>query len=191
MPKIWKGCVQRLHEAFWSLLEKKPYAQISVSEILTCSRVSRGDFYYHYDNLMDLAKSAVQAEAESWDDLALLFLNFDKMDTEMVADQIYYFLSFVCNQNPLKVKRLSTLLSPHSNMYLLETFKDGFKYYIAECGNLDLERFSDMQKILFEGVIGFCSYLLVHLDLLKNLKREDLKILSRKLAATICAFANT
>lgn len=188
MPKkTWEGCVQRLYDAFWSLLEEKPYAQISVSELLARAGVSRGDFYYHYKNLVDMSKCAVEDEAKNWEDLTSLFLNFDEANIEVASDQIYYYLSSICRQNSLKAKRLSTLISPHGSMYLVECFREGFKDYIAKYRNLDVEKFTDMQKILFEGVVGFSTSLLVHLDLLKNLKREELKTLSRHLAYVIYA----
>ena len=188
MPKkTWEGCVQRLYDAFWSLLEEKPYAQISVSELLARAGVSRGDFYYHYKNLVDMSKCAVEDEAKNWEDLTSLFLNFDEDNIEVASDQIYCYLSSICRQNSLKAKRLSTLISPHGSMYLVECFREGFKDYIAKYRNLDVEKFTDMQKILFEGVVGFSTSLLVHLDLLKNLKREELKTLSRHLAYVIYA----
>lgn len=179
------GCVQRLYDAFWSLLEEKPYAQISVSELLARAGVSRGDFYYHYKNLVDLAKCAVEDEAKSWDDLTSLFLNFNEDNIEVATDQIYYYLSSICRQNSLKAKRLSTLISPHGSMYLVECFREGFKDYIAKYRNLDIEKFTNMQKILFEGVVGFSTSLLVHLDLLKSLNREELKLLSRHLVSMV------
>ncbi|MBO7671522.1 MAG: TetR/AcrR family transcriptional regulator [Aeriscardovia sp.] len=182
MPKkTWEGGSQRLYDAFWSLLEEKPYAQISVSELLARSGVSRGDFYYHYKNLVDLAKCAVEDEVKSWDDLTSLFLNFNENDMEVATDQIYYYLFSIFRQNSLKAKRLSILISPHGNMYLVECFREGFKDYMAKYRNLDLEKFTNMQKILFEGVVGFSIFLLLHLDLLKSLNREELKLLSRQL----------
>ena len=188
MPKkTWDGCVQRLYDAFWSLLEEKPYAQISVSELLARAGVSRGDFYYHYKNLVDMSKCAVEDEAKNWEDLTSLFLNFDEDNIEVASDQIYCYLSSICTQNSLKAKRLSTLISPHGSLYLVECFREGFKDYIAKYRNLDVEKFTDMQKILFEGVVGFSTFLLVHLDLLKNLKREELKTLSHHLAYVIYA----
>lgn len=185
MPKkTWEGGSQRLYDAFWSLLEEKPYAQISVSELLARSGVSRGDFYYHYKNLLDLAKCAVEDEAKSWDDLTSLFLNFNENNMEVATDQIYCYLSSICRQNSLKAKRLSTLISSHGNMYLVECFREGFKDYMAKYRNLDLEKFTNnMQKILFEGVVGFSIFLLLHLDLLKSLNREELKLLSRQLVS--------
>ena len=188
MPKkTWEGGAQRLYDAFWSLLEEKPYAQISVSELLARSGVSRGDFYYHYKNLVDMSKCAVEDEAKNWEDLTSLFSNFDEDNIEVATDQIYCYLSSICRQNSLKAKRLSTLISPHGSLYLVECFREGFKNYIAKYRNLDVEKFTDMQKILFEGVVGFSTSLLVHLDLLKNLEREELKTLSRHLAYVIYA----
>ncbi|MBR6440123.1 MAG: TetR/AcrR family transcriptional regulator [Aeriscardovia sp.] len=188
MPKkIWEGCVQRLYDAFWSLLEEKPYAQISVSELLARADVSRGDFYYHYRNLSDLAKDAVEAEAKNWDDLTSLFLNFEESDIEVASDQICYYMTSICRQNSVKAQRLSVLISPHGSMDLVEAFREGFKDYIVKYRNIDLEKFSDMQKILFEGVVGFATSLLVRLDLLRSLDREEIKSLSRHLAFVIYA----
>lgn len=182
---MWEGCVQRLYDAFWSLLEEKPYARISVSELLERAGVSRGDFYYHYKNLLDLAKCAVEDEAKNWDDLTALFLNFDESDIDVATDQICYYLSSICRQNSLKARRLSALISPHGSMYLVEAFREGFKNYTARYRNLNLEEFDNMQKILFEGVVGFSTSLLVHLDLLKSLNREELKLLSRHLVSMV------
>ena len=181
--KTWEGGSQRLRDAFWSLLEEKPYAQISVSELLARSGVSRGDFYYHYKNLVDLAKCAVEDEVKSWDDLTYLFLNFNENNMEVATDQIYYYLFSICRQNSIKAKRLSILISPHGSMYLVKCFREGFKDYMAKYRNLDLEKFTNMQKILFEGVVGFSIFLLLHLDLLKSLNREELKLVSRQLVS--------
>lgn len=67
----------------------------------------------------------------------------------------------------------------------MECFREGFKDYIAKYRNLDIEKFTNMQKILFEGVVGFSTSLLVHLDLLKSLNREELKLLSRHLVSMV------
>ena len=184
---MWEGCVQRLYDAFWSLLEEKPYARIPVSELLERAGVSRGDFYYHYKNLLDLAKCAVEDEAKNWDDLTALFLNFDESDIEVATDQICYYLSSICRQNSRKARRLSALISPHGSMYLVEAFREGFKNYTVRYRNLNLEEFTNMQKILFEGVMGFSTSLLVHLDLLRSLDRAELRALSGHLASMIYA----
>ena len=129
----------------------------------------------------------LEAEAKNWDDLTSLFLNFDERNMDVATNQIYYYLSSICRQNSLKAKRLSILISPHGNMYLIEAFREGFKYYIVKYRNLDLEKFSNMQKILLEGVVGFCTSIIVHLDFLKSLDCKDLKTLSLYLASIIYA----
>ena len=149
--KIWEGCVQKLYDAFWRLLEEKPYAQISVSELLARADVSRGDFYYHYRNLADLAKEAVEAEAKNWDDLTSLFLNFEERDIEVAADQICYYMTSVCRQNSVKARRLSVLISPHGSMYLVEAFREGFKEYIAKYRGIALKNFPICRRSCSKG----------------------------------------
>lgn len=51
---------EQLTEAFWQLLEKKPYKKITVRDIVDYCQVNRNTFYYHFAGIPDLLKHAVQ-----------------------------------------------------------------------------------------------------------------------------------
>lgn len=51
---------ERMEQAFWTLLECRPYAQISMKEITRLAAVNHNTFYYHYSGLDELAESALQ-----------------------------------------------------------------------------------------------------------------------------------
>ncbi|WP_449315159.1 TetR/AcrR family transcriptional regulator [Rubneribacter sp.] len=47
-------------QAFWEVLEEKPYAQMTVSDIARAANVRRNTFYYHYANVGELAEQAIR-----------------------------------------------------------------------------------------------------------------------------------
>lgn len=52
------------YEALWSLLADKDYAQISVADIIRRVGCSRGAFYHHFDNKLDLLIHAYAAHTD-------------------------------------------------------------------------------------------------------------------------------
>ena len=53
------SAVERIEEAFWNILAEKPYGKISVGEIAQRASINKNAFYYHFDNLDDLARFAL------------------------------------------------------------------------------------------------------------------------------------
>ena len=51
---------ERMMQAFWEVLEEKPYAQMTVSDIARAANVRRNTFYYHYANVGELAEQAIR-----------------------------------------------------------------------------------------------------------------------------------
>ena len=50
---------ERIEQAFWDLLEREPYGEITVRELASEAGVNHNTFYYHFDSIEDLASSAV------------------------------------------------------------------------------------------------------------------------------------
>ena len=48
-------------DAFWQLLEEKPYNKITVQNIVECCQVNRNTFYYHFQDVPALAEYSIQA----------------------------------------------------------------------------------------------------------------------------------
>lgn len=52
-------------DAFWQLLEEKPYSKITVQNIVERCQVNRNTFYYHFQDIPTLAECSVQEWMES------------------------------------------------------------------------------------------------------------------------------
>lgn len=51
-------------EAFWKLLEEKPYNKITVKEIVDSCQVNRNTFYYHFHDIPDLLEQIIKKDAD-------------------------------------------------------------------------------------------------------------------------------
>lgn len=51
-----RACIEG---AFWALLAEGPYDKITVSTIVKRAKVNRNTFYYHFEDIRDLALQAV------------------------------------------------------------------------------------------------------------------------------------
>ncbi|MDO4321273.1 MAG: TetR/AcrR family transcriptional regulator C-terminal domain-containing protein [Lachnospiraceae bacterium] len=49
-------------DAFWQLLEEKPYNKITVKDIVDCCQVNRNTFYYHFHDIPDLLEYAIKQD---------------------------------------------------------------------------------------------------------------------------------
>lgn len=52
-------------DAFWQLLEERPYSKITVQSIVECCQVNRNTFYYHFQDIPTLAECSIQEWTES------------------------------------------------------------------------------------------------------------------------------
>ena len=94
----------RFNKALLSLLEKKPFEYITISEICEKAEVNRSTFYLHYENINDLLKetttyvldnfaSYFSIDAES---IVAQFANCDLQDLKFVNEKyLYPYLSFI------------------------------------------------------------------------------------------------
>ena len=53
----------KIENAFWRLLEEETFSDITVSRIVQESGVNRNSFYYHYEDMNDLAYKAFKSNA--------------------------------------------------------------------------------------------------------------------------------
>lgn len=52
-------------DAFWQLLEERPYNKITVKNIVDLCRINRNTFYYHFHDIPELLESTIKQEADS------------------------------------------------------------------------------------------------------------------------------
>lgn len=51
-------------DAFWQLLEEKPYSKITVKNIVDRCQINRNTFYYHYHDIPELLEYAVKKDTD-------------------------------------------------------------------------------------------------------------------------------
>lgn len=51
-------------DAFWQLLEEKPYNKITVKDIVDSCEINRNTFYYHFRDIPDLLENIVKHDAD-------------------------------------------------------------------------------------------------------------------------------
>jgi len=95
---------QRFDQALLSLLEKKPFAYITIREICEAAGVNRSTFYLHYENTADLLQEAteylmgrfVSYFAEDTAALAADYETCDLTELNFINDRyLYPYLSFI------------------------------------------------------------------------------------------------
>lgn len=60
-------------QAFWQLLEEKPYNKITVKDIVDSCQINRNTFYYHFHDIPELLEQTIKNDA---DDIIQTYNNF-------------------------------------------------------------------------------------------------------------------
>lgn len=50
-----KGAYERMEDAFWEMLAEMPYRRMTGKEVCARAQVSHNSFYYHFENMNDMA----------------------------------------------------------------------------------------------------------------------------------------
>ena len=94
----------RFDKALLSLLEKKPFEYITVSEICETAGVNRTTFYLHYENTNDLLKETTTYVLDNFasyfsidvENVVTQFANCDLQDLKFINEKyLYPYLSFI------------------------------------------------------------------------------------------------
>lgn len=94
----------RFDKALLSLLEKKPFEYITISEICETAGVNRSTFYLHYENTGDLLKETTAYVLDDFssyfpvdiEDLTMKFTECNLQDLQFINETyLYPYLSFV------------------------------------------------------------------------------------------------
>ena len=94
----------KFDQALLTLLEKKPFAYITISEICEAAGVNRSTFYLHYENTSDLLKEATSYLIERFSayftvdakSIITKFADCELMDLIYINEKyLYPYLSFI------------------------------------------------------------------------------------------------
>lgn len=51
-------------DAFWQLLEERPYTKITVRDIVELCQVNRNTFYYHFHDIPELLETTIKSDVD-------------------------------------------------------------------------------------------------------------------------------
>jgi hypothetical protein len=117
-PRVWKS-LDKTASALFTLLPKKKFSDITVSEVCVRAGITRKTFYRDFDSLEDVIDFAVYARMDS-------FILNDKPDS--FSDYLLQFFSFCQNR-----KEYLTVFVQQGIYYLLA---NSFSKYLQESAYL-------------------------------------------------------
>ncbi len=123
----------KMHGALISLLEKKDYAYISVSDVCKEAKVNRSTFYLHYQNVGDLLDEVISQSLDSF------YENFDS--------SIYSSVDFATKDELVLIK--DEYLTPY-----LEFIKKNRKLYQVAMKNSKLFKTDSMKADIYTTLVS-------------------------------------
>lgn len=148
---------ERMQEAFWRLLERKPYAQITISDITRESGLNRSAFYYHYTNIPELADDAIAAIYER-PEVAAFIAHIIRRDSDIGTMREYAMRYVADASSRTSLHRLSLIVGSHGSAGLTAQLKGYLRTIWLSIIGVDPERLDTGQLIVIEfvssGIIG-------------------------------------
>ncbi len=147
-PKNQKGpsASERMVDSFWRILEQKPYSKITVSDIVKQAQVNRNAFYYHYENISDLANKAVQG---------LIAEEGPYMVAEMVKTNGAYLNEILSNLKQTELlKRVHLISGSFSSPYLTDMLKEAIINIWLKSFDVDKDKLDDQAHVILLFAVG-------------------------------------
>jgi len=85
--------LENIETTFLELLDKKSFSQITVAELISTCRISKGTFYYHYKDKYDLAEKLLKKQLAIYDEI---FAHNQQMESHNIIN-IEPFVSTLIN----------------------------------------------------------------------------------------------
>ena len=125
----------RFDKALLSLLEKKPFEYITISEICEKAGVNRSTFYLHYENTRDLLKETISYILDSFtsyfnvdaENITSRFANCDLQELNYINEKyLYPYLLFIKENKRVFFAVLSQPITFDSNIIFQRLFDNIF-----------------------------------------------------------------
>ena len=150
---------QKMQEAFWKLLERKPYTKITVSDITRKSGLNRTAFYYHYTNIAELAEDAIAAIYQDQGIITFITRLIRQPDDIDLRDEYTRFVDGP--QYLVSVRRIALITGPHGSTSLTKQLRDFIIDIWLDLIGLDRNRLNPAQWLIMEfasnGILGVIS----------------------------------
>lgn len=165
-----------LHDAFWKLLEQRPYGSVNVRDVARVAGVNKNTFYYHYHHLDELAADAI-AEALPYEFSAAVLkrlLVFDEVTSpdhipSLPSEGISNAMKAISKHSAVsseefsqKLARLQLLAGPHGSPALQVLLKDTMVNAWCELLGLDRTQFGDESLLAVDFLYGGILGILMH-----------------------------
>ena len=140
------SATERLHEAFWSLLAELPYDNMTVRALAQRAHVNKNAFYYHYDNLTELALEALERAIPADFTTTLLHQVTGRSDafTRFMGDPATW----------QRLSRLRLVVGPHGSLALQRALKDMLCSQLCAQRGMDERSLSLSSHLAIEFAIG-------------------------------------
>lgn len=154
-----KGAPERMRQAFWLLLEAKPYTQINVSDVTRAAGLNRSAFYYHYTSIPQLADDAI-ASLYQESNVAAFIIHLIRQpdDSDAIGD---YGKRVADPRNRDCIRRLTLIAGPHGSAGLVRQLKNFvIDVWLSSIG-VKRESLNPVQRVTAEfaasGVLGMLN----------------------------------
>ncbi|NMM97365.1 TetR/AcrR family transcriptional regulator [Bifidobacterium olomucense] len=148
---------EKMQDAFWTLLEQKPYAQITISDVTRMSGLNRSAFYYHYGNIPELADDAIASIYDD-PDITAFIAHIIRQDEGIDALRDYAIANIINPQRVASIRRLALIAGPHGSTGLANQLKTHvIEIWLSALG-CDSAALNPGQRIILEfassGILG-------------------------------------
>ena len=126
----------RFDKALLSLLEKKPFEYVTISELCEEAGVNRSTFYLHYENMADLLREAISYVIENFtsyfsvdmENITSKYANCDLQELNFINEiYLHPYLAFVKENQRLFLAVLSQPTTFDSKLIFQKLFDNIFK----------------------------------------------------------------
>lgn len=144
------SATERMERAFWEALRAKPYANITVSDVVRGAGVNRNAFYYHYRDLDDMAH-AVVGNMLLVEVPPLIVRGFEAGENPLPS---VFEALFADSESAARIEHVGLIVGSHGSPMLVRMIKDAIKGLWCESFGFDAARLSDEADIILEFYLG-------------------------------------
>lgn len=156
----------RLEEAFWKALAEGRYETTSVLGLCRAAGVNKNTFYYHFENIDDLAESAATA---------LLSTSLLEAVAQAVKGNVVVPDSVSAREFTRKLDQLGLMATEESSPRLKQMLRDAVSHAWTEAFSIDPEVLDVKERASFEFVLGgFLGVLALRTKIGNELFFEDI-----------------
>ena len=141
-----KTARERLEDAFWECLAEKPFEKITVADVTKLAAVNRNTFYYHYEDMNDLARTVAAETALEPELVKYIFTQVLQGGGSEVLERIPGI--------DQRADRVYLLAGKHSNVELRQMLRDALICVWSKAFDVDFDELDQEGRIAVEFVLG-------------------------------------